>query len=159
VGAVHLGLLERGAASAVDVDLSRPYIEAARDEAARRGVAERVRHVHGDFATAEVAERIEPADLVALDRVVCCHPDVVGLVGRAAERTRRRLAIVLPRRNLATRTWLLFENLVQRLRADPFRAYLHPHEQVLATARAAGLEPVESRSLGFVWRLLVFERR
>ena len=30
VGAVHLGLLERGAASATDVDASAPYLAAAR---------------------------------------------------------------------------------------------------------------------------------
>src|SRR5919106_749398 len=38
VGAIHLALLEAGAASAVDVDASREYLAAARAEAERRGL-------------------------------------------------------------------------------------------------------------------------
>src|SRR3972149_6623200 len=37
VGAVHVGLLEAGAASAVDVDASREFLATARAEADRRG--------------------------------------------------------------------------------------------------------------------------
>jgi len=37
VGTVHLTLLEAGAASAVDVDASQEYLDAARSEATRRG--------------------------------------------------------------------------------------------------------------------------
>src|SRR5690242_5347651 len=42
VGAIHHVLLDQGAASATHVDASSAYIAAARDEARRRGHAERV---------------------------------------------------------------------------------------------------------------------
>lgn len=155
VGAVHERLLELGAASAIDVDASRPYLEAARSEAERRGVADRVRFEHGDFVA--VAGRIEPADLVALDRVVCCYGDVDALVERAAERTLRRLAITLPPDTWYLRLGLGLGNAWYRLTRNAYRAYVHPHERVVAAARAGGLEPAGTSAVGW-WRLLVFER-
>jgi 2-polyprenyl-3-methyl-5-hydroxy-6-metoxy-1,4-benzoquinol methylase len=70
VGAVHHALLAAGAASAVDVDASGPCIAAARNEAERRGLDGRVSYLKGDAVT--LAPDIGAADLVALDRVVCC---------------------------------------------------------------------------------------
>jgi len=82
-GAVHLALLERGAATAVDVDGSSAYLAAARSEAERHGLLDRVTHVSGDAAS--LAGSLEPADLVALDRVICCYDDVDGLMEAAAQ--------------------------------------------------------------------------
>ena len=95
VGAVHLELLERGAGSAVDVDGSTAYVAAARSEAERRGLADRVSHVLSDATAA--ADGLEPADLVALDRVVCCYGDVGALMRAAASLARRRVGVVYPR--------------------------------------------------------------
>jgi magnesium-protoporphyrin O-methyltransferase len=155
VGTVHQLLLERGAASATDVDASRPYLDAARSEAERRGIADRVTFRHGDFVA--LAPEIGPADLVALDRVVCCYGDVDALVGRAAERARRRLAITLPPDGRIARAVIRLANAWERLTRSQFRVYAHPHARVVAAARAAGLEPAGAASLG-IWRLLVFER-
>ena len=155
VGTVHELLLERGAARAVDIDASRPYLEAARSEAERRGVADRVRFINGDFAA--MAGELEAADLVALDRVVCCFGDVEALVGQAAARTRRRLALTIPPDWLLVRAVIGLGNAWYRLTRNPYRAYAHRHDRVIAAARAEGLELVARRSVG-AWRLLAFER-
>lgn len=156
VGAVQHLLLRRGAASAVDVDASGPYLDAARREAERLGLADRVTFLHGDFVA--VAGDVAPADLVALDRVVCCYGDAASLVALAASRTRRRLGIVMPPDGRVARFMVRLANLWQRIRRSAFRLHAHPHAMVVATARGAGLRLVETRSLGLVWRLLVFER-
>lgn len=95
VGAVHLGLLERGARSATDIDGSSAYLDAAREEAGRLGLAERVRHVLGDATV--VGMSLAPADIVALDRVVCCYGGLTSLLDVASSLTRRRLGLVYPR--------------------------------------------------------------
>lgn len=156
VGALHHALLDRGAATAVDVDASKPYLEAARVEAVRRGLGDRVRFEHGDFV--EVGGRIEPADLVALDRSACCYPDMHALVGLAAARTRRRLGLVLPRDTALVRFGIHVINMVQWLRRSRFRVYAHPHAEIQRVAEAAGLSRVAQRTAG-VWAVLVFERR
>jgi magnesium-protoporphyrin O-methyltransferase len=155
VGSVHRLLLERGAAAATDVDASRPYLDVALEEAERLGIADRVRFRHGDFVV--LADEIESADLVALDRVVCCYGDVDALVSLAARRTRRRLGIVLPPDGRAARAVVGLMNAWQWLTRSSFRIYAHPHARVTAAARTAGLEPVGASAVG-IWRLLVFER-
>jgi magnesium-protoporphyrin O-methyltransferase len=156
VGAVHFGLLERGAAGAIDVDASQAYIDTARSEAERRGLGDRVSHRYGDFVT--LAREVEAADLVALDRVVCCYGDVDALVGLAAARTRRRLAITIPPDTWVFRLAGTILNTWYRLIRNEYRAFVHPHGRVTAAARGAGLEPTgPTRTVG-VWRLLVFDR-
>lgn len=155
VGSVHQMLLDRGAARATDVDASGPYLAAAREEAERRGLTERVEFRYGDFVA--LSPDIQPADLVALDRVVCCYRDVDALVGRAAERTRRRLAITLPPDSRIARVVIRVMNAWEWLTRSDFRVYGHSHARVIAAARAAGLEPAGTASIG-TWRLLVFER-
>src|SRR5512140_3588534 len=58
-GAVQHELLESGVDSATDVDASRAYLNAAREEAQRRGLDGRVRYQFGDFV--DIAAQIPAA--------------------------------------------------------------------------------------------------
>ena len=154
-GLQHL-LLEAGAATTLDVDASGPYIEVAREEADRLGLADRMQFLHADFVTVEAD--VEPADVVGLDRVVCCYPDVTALVGAAARHARRRLGIVLPPDGLVGRAVIGVLNAWEWLTRSAFRAYAHRHSAVVEAAASAGLALVSSERVG-IWRMLVFERR
>lgn len=155
VGAVHLALLAAGAASAVDVDGSPDYVEAAREEAARAGRAGDVRHLLGDFVA--LAPEIEPADLVALDRVVCCYPDMAALVGLSVARARRRYGLVYPRSDWWVRGLSAIGNAGARLIRRPIRAWIHPTADVDALVRAAGFRLLTQKT-GFWWQVVVYER-
>lgn len=155
IGAVHLGLLAAGARSAVDVDGSPAYVEAARDEARRAGRSEAVRHEIGDFV--ELAPGIEPADLVALDRVVCCYPDMDALVRLSVARARRRYGLVYPRDTGWIRAASRVLNLFARLFRRRFRTWVHRTADVDAIARAAGFVPRFERTTLF-WQVVVYER-
>src|SRR4051812_34351263 len=63
VGGLHRLLLDAGAAVAVDVDASGPYLAAARGEAERVGLGGRVAFVHGDFVGVEAGAGLAAADL------------------------------------------------------------------------------------------------
>lgn len=155
VGAVHHELLAGGAASAVAVDASGASLAAARSEAERRGWADRVRYVHGDAVA--VAHELPAADLVALDRVVCCYPDMPALVAVAATRTRRRLGLVLPYDLAPIRAGIAVSNAWSALRRDPFRVYAHRVAEVMKVTGDAGLVAVD-RHHGLFWETIVFER-
>ena len=81
IGAVQHALLKAGAGSAVDVDGSLAYIDAARGESERQGLAGKVTYCH----------------IVTLDRVVCCYDDMTALVGASAEHAKSLYALVYPR--------------------------------------------------------------
>lgn len=155
VGAVHHALLEAGAASAIDVDASGPYLDAARDEAERRGLADRVTYQKGDVVA--LAPELGSSDLVALDRVVCCYPHMEALVRVAAERTRRRLGIVLPRDDAWIRAGVDISNRWSAFRGNPFRVHVHRTAAVIGVARAAGLAPAAIHR-GRFWQTLILER-
>jgi SAM-dependent methyltransferase len=155
VGAVHLELLAAGAAEALDIDASPAYVAAARSEAARRGSSDRVRHEVGDFVA--MAADIEPADVVALDRVVCCYRDMAALVTLSAERARRRYGLVYPRDSWWIRTGARVMNAVAGLFRSRIRFYAHRTADVDGLVRAAGLEPRFRRTTTF-WQVAVYER-
>jgi len=155
VGAVHHALLAAGAAAAVDVDASGPYIAAARDEAERRGLSDRVTYRKGDAVA--LGPELEAADLVALDRVICCYPHMEALVQLAAERTRRRMGMVLPRDDAWIRAGIGMANRWSSLRREPFRIHAHRTASILAVAAARGLVPVASHR-SILWQTLILER-
>ena len=95
IGAIHHELLKDVAQDATHVDASSAYLREAKAETARRGHSERVHFIHADFT--EVASELPKADIVTLDRVVCCYPDFQRLLTAAAEHSQRALALTYPR--------------------------------------------------------------
>ncbi|MDQ2691189.1 MAG: class I SAM-dependent methyltransferase [Chloroflexota bacterium] len=155
IGAIHHELLKDVADEATHVDAASAYLKEARSETARRGHSERVRFVHADFT--EVAEDLPQADIVTLDRVVCCYPDFRRLLKAAADHSRRALAFTYPRETWYMRFGLCLINFFQYLRRDPFRVFLHPVGEMDALLRTQGLERVSLRRL-FVWEVALYER-
>jgi Methyltransferase domain len=156
VGVIQHELLDAGAASATGVEASAAYLRAARDEAERRGHAERVSQHTGDFVA--VADGIAPADVVTLDRVLCCYPDMESLVGRSADRAKRLYGLVYPRDRWWVGLGIRATNLIMRLSRRAYRAYLHPTSAVDAVAREHGLTPRVARRAGPVWQVAVYAR-
>ena len=155
VGAIQHELMERGAAGGTSADASPAYLAAARAEARARGYADRIRYVEGDFV--ERAEEVGAADLVTLDRVVCCYPDMPALVGAAARLARRTFGLVMPRGTWFIRGGVAIVNLFQRLRRHPFRVYVHDPGDVEAVLGEYGLQRRYMRE-GVVWRVAVYGR-
>ncbi len=155
IGAIHHTLLDAGAADALQVDISPAYLDAARDEAARRGHAGRVRFLRGDFV--QQAPALPAADVVTLDRVICCYPDMETLVDLAAEKTRRVLGAVYPRATRWVRLSIRIENLVNRLRRSDFRVYAHAPAAIEQVLRRLGLERVTLRRT-LSWEIATYGR-
>lgn len=155
VGVVHHELLRAGAARATDVDASSAYLEAARSESRRQGHADRVSYLHGDFVA--LAPTIAAADVVALDRVICCYPDMPALVGAAAVRANRLLGLVFPRDAWWVRAGVRLVNLGFALQRRAFRIFCHPTAAVEAEVRKAGLRRRVYRTSG-LWQVVVYER-
>jgi SAM-dependent methyltransferase len=155
IGAIQLELLAAGAAKAESVDASEAYVEVARAEAERRGYGARTAARVGDFVT--LAPEIGPADVVTLDRVVCCYPDLAALLGAAAGHARRCVGLVYPRddwwNRVAARAIAAFGWLTR----DPTRWYLHRPGEVDEILLAAGYRRREiTRDL--IWQVAVYER-
>jgi 2-polyprenyl-3-methyl-5-hydroxy-6-metoxy-1,4-benzoquinol methylase len=155
VGAVHHELLRAGASTAVDVDASRAYLAAARGEAERQGHADRVQYIPGDFVA--IAPTLDAVDLVALDRVVCCYPDMTALVGRSATLARHRYGLVYPRDTWLARAAVALLNARFRLSRSTFRSFVHPSSEVEAVLAGHGLVKRQEQTT-LIWQLAIYER-
>lgn len=155
VGGIQLEMLRSGLKHATSVDASAAYQEAAREEAARQGVEDRIDFLYGDFV--EHAGEIAEADIVTLDRVICCYDDMPALVSASARHARKRYGLVYPRRAWWTRAGVAGANLWLRMRRCPMRTFLHPPADVDHLLQREGLQR-RSRSTTMVWHVDVYER-
>lgn len=156
IGAIQHELFPDGMASALHVDASRAYLEAAREEAVRRGHADRISFEYGDFV--ELAAKLTRKDMVTLDRVVCCYPDCDALLDASAGRARELVGLVYPRERVGTRFFMAVGNLWFRLRGSDFRVFLHSPARVHERMGRAGFEPATDAQT-FLWRVELWTRR
>jgi predicted TPR repeat methyltransferase len=155
VGVIGAELLSAGASTLTDVDASRPYLTAARSEVERRGFGDRATFHHGDFV--ELAATIQPADVVTLDRVVCCYDDWEALVDRSTERARRLYGLVFPRDRWWMRVSVGVVRAAGRLFGQAFPFHVHPEQRIHERVQQAGFELVHARR-GIAWQTLLYRR-
>jgi magnesium-protoporphyrin O-methyltransferase len=155
VGAVHLALFEAGASRAVDVDASRHYLAAAREEAARRGLDDRVEYHYGDVV--ELAAGLPPADVVILDSVICCYPYLPVMLEAAVRSRPRLVGLTYPRDVWWMRTFMRAYNATHAVVGSPARYFIHRQRTVRRLLAEAGYAEIHDGGLP-VWRVLAFRR-
>jgi magnesium-protoporphyrin O-methyltransferase len=154
VGAIQHLLLASEVAAVTGVDASSAYVEAARAEAARLGYEKKVFYRHGNFV--DCADEVPPADIVTLDRVICCYDDMDALVSASAAKARTLYGLVFPRSSWWARMGVSIVNATLRIRGNPFRIFTHRSETVDSIIRGFGLRPVYHRTRG-LWQVAVYE--
>lgn len=155
IGVLHHELLADGVLTATAIEPSQAYLRVAGEESERRGLADRVVFRHGDLQG--LADTVEPVDLVTLDRVICCDPDMTTLARAAASKSRRYLVASFPNDRWYIHVGMLCENFGRALRRNPFRAFVHPVKAIDAAIAEGGL--MRTRTLRtFVWQIALYER-
>ena len=155
VGAIQLELLAAGAARATAVDASEAYVETASAEARRRGYADRTSAHVGNFV--DLAASIAPAEVVTLDRVVCCYPDVDALLGAATDKATRIVGLVYPRDIWWNRVVGRLMNSWGWLTRDATRWYLYRTDRVDGIMRRAGFTGREI-TRDWIWQVVLYRR-
>jgi magnesium-protoporphyrin O-methyltransferase len=155
IGVLHHELLADGVSTATAIEPSEAYVRAAREEAERRGLDDRVAFLHGDLQS--LGDSVGSADLVTLDRVVCCDPDMEALARVAAKKSRRFLVASYPNDRWHIRLFTHFENAGRAMRRNAFRTFVHPQDAIDAVFAEEGLARVRTLRT-FVWQIVVYER-
>ena len=154
IGVVGFELLFSGVRRATIVDASVASLDAARKEAERRGVVDRVQFVAGEFVS---ATELEDADVVTMHRVVCCDPAYEPLLRKAISRCRGTLALSYPRSRWFIRWWIAAQNLLRRITRKTFLTFVHDPDAMRAIIREAGFEiRIEARTM--IWAVTIYSR-
>lgn len=155
VGAVQHELLQQGIASAVNVDAASAYLQVAEREAERLGVADKVDYRHGNFV--EIAPELAPADIVTLDRVICCFDDMQALVSASVGLAKTYYGVVFPVDNWLTRFAIKIGNFFLKLFGSDFRVFVHPTAEVEKIVEAAGFRRVFYKRRSY-WQVIVYAK-
>lgn len=154
-GVIVFELLKSGIASAVGIDLSPGSLSVASEEAARQKMADRITWQEGDLT--RLAASLPSADVVTLDRVVCCYPEFRSLLEAAASRSRRWVAFSYPHDRWYVRATVWIGNWWLRLRGSGFRAYVHRIPDMDMVLRETGFVMVHQAG-NLVWQSSVYRR-
>lgn len=157
LGDIQHELIKSGVRRAINNEASAAYLEACRTEAERQGHLEQIQHIPGNFV--EVAGEIPPADIVTLDRVICCYHDMEQLVNLSAQKARWLYGLVYPRDKWWVKivVWLYY-NGRHWLRRNPMRNYVHPTKAVEAALAQNDLKRTYLREMGG-WQVAVFVKQ
>ena len=155
VGAISTTLLKKGASRGHYVEVSSDYLEAAQEVAKGAGVSEKATFHLDDFAAAK--NHYASADIVVLDRVVCCYPDGAKLIATAARHSDRYLVYTYPRPLWFIRIFKAMLGFTMRLFRQDYRFFLHDPEELSQAATEAGHVLVATRAIG-LWQLVVLSK-
>lgn len=156
IGAMQLELLARGAASAVNLELSEAYEREAAELIRRHGVESAATRIVGiDLAVS--GRDIAAADFVVLHRVVCCYPDFTLLLGAAAAHARLAVVFTYPSRTWVTRTLVRVENAWMAMRGSRYRGFIHSPEAMFGVLRRSGMVVSDDDRVGS-WNVAVAVR-
>ena len=161
IGDVAIETVRRGATRADGYDLSTKAIEEARRLAGARGVADRTSFTVGDGAAVDLPTR----DVVVLNRVFCCYPDVEELLERSLASATSVYAFTMPPshgfvgRLARAMTWCSNRYFALRERKFAgFRVFVHDVDAIDARVREAGFRPVRRGRVRLSWELGVYAR-
>jgi hypothetical protein len=155
VGVIPQEILKADAARVTSVDASAAYCATIDRVAREDGYADRWTAIEGDFV--ERAPEVAAADIVTLDKVICCYPDMPVLVGLSAAKAERLYGIVVPRDNALMRAVARAGNFVMRILRFQFQGYVHPHSQIDAAVGKAGLRLTSTASY-WIWSIRLYSR-
>ena len=155
IGAIQIELLKAGAARATSIELTPTYEEVADRLLSEAGLAGRVERKVMDFAQA--ADQVEGADVVVMNRVLCCYHDMPRLAGAAADHARQTLVMTFPRRTLWLRAGLGIGNGLLWLTRRHFHIFVHRPSEIMATSQRHGLKPTLNQT-GLMWTLAALSR-
>lgn len=155
IGILGAELAADGVAGATLVEASPAYLETAQQEVRPRYEPRPTEFHLGDFAL--IADTLPDADVVTLNRVVCCYADATALLQTAALRTSETLAFTYPRDRWHIRAVVALQNFLRRLMRDPFRFFVHPVQKMDATLENAGLTRSARRET-FLWAIDLYRR-
>jgi magnesium-protoporphyrin O-methyltransferase len=156
LGDIQHELLHAGVTESINCEASSGYIDACKDEAERQGHASRITHFKGNFV--DSAESIPSADIVTLDRVICCYHDMPELVNKSLSKTRKLYGIVIP----IDKWWVkigisIYYNLRFLIQRNPFRIFVHPPEDVETLITNHGFRNIFYQIKG-TWQISVYEK-
>ena len=156
IGALHLTLMKNGAEKSTGIDISEGMITTAKQLAGEFGFAERTTYHLGDIV--QMNGNIPEADIVILDKVVCCYKNVFDLLKVSSEKCRQTYAFSYPNPNILVQISFKGLILIGKLLKWKFYPSWHDWSGLIRTLETYGFKQSYQNST-FMWNVCVLERK
>ena len=155
VGYMHQVLLEQGAKNAVGIDLAPDMLKEAQQWADEKDLTDRVQYIQGDFI--ELLDRVDPAEVTILDKVVCCYPHAELLINSSTVKTKRVYALTYPRNRWFIKAVMEIMAFFLKLSGSDFRAFVHNPDDIERWILQAGFKKTYQAQT-FIWLSQIYIR-
>ena len=155
IGAIQYDLIKAGASKGTSIEASPAYIDLVKEEIQKNNLDEVIDFKHGDFTA--IASDIDSADIVTLDKVICCYDDMSGLVRLSSKLSRKIYAVIYPRDVWWTKLALSFINFYPIIKGSPFRVFIHSTKKVEEIIIRNGLKR-DYYATTLFWQVAIFNK-
>jgi len=155
IGAIQYDLIKAGASKGTSIEASPAYIDLVKEEIQKNNLDEVIDFKHGDFTA--IASDIDSADIVTLDKVICCYDDMSGLVRLSSKLSRKIYAVIYPRDVWWTKLALPFINFYPIIKGSPFRVFIHSTKKVEEIIIRNGLKR-DYYATTLFWQVAIFNK-
>lgn len=155
IGSVIFELLKEGLQKATYVDISSGYAQIFQEEVEQQKGNNQIEIFQGDFL--DLHTEIQPAQLVTLDKVICCYEDYRKLVKYSLNKSQRWYAFIIPRDTWWVKAVHGLELLGRKLIRNSFRTWIHPVNDIRELIVNQGFKEifkVHRRE----WLFMIFEK-
>ena len=104
-----------------------------------------------------MASNVDSADIVTLDKVICCYDDMSELVGLSSKLARKIYAVIYPRDVWWTKLAFLMMNFYTRIKGCSFRTFIHPTQKVEEIIFENGLKR-NYYTTTLIWQVAIFTK-
>jgi len=155
VGVIADQLFKKGLEKSTMVDISRAYQSAAKSLLSGYVSEGRSHFILGDFS--QVYTNIETADIVTLDKVICCYEDFDSLVKTSVARANSIYAIILPRNAWWVKLFNKFGVVWRKISGNEFNSYIHPIKEIEKIIHSAGFRQFKFHA-HWEWLIRVYRK-
>ena len=155
IGAIQYDLIKAGASKGTSIEASPADIDLVKEEIQKNNLDEVIDFKHGDFTA--IASDIDSADIVTLDKVICCYDDMSELVRLSSKLSRKIYAVIYPRDVWWTKLALPFINFYPIIKGSPFRVFIHSTKKVEEIIIRNGLKR-DYYATTLFWQVAIFNK-
>jgi len=155
VGVLSLSLFKQGIKNSTLVEASYAYQNASKKLLSDNNFAEQSRFISGDFS--RIYNEVPSADVVTLDKVVCCYDDYDSLVRSSVGKAHSVYAMVIPLDVWWTKLFNQFGNVVRSITGNTFKTYIHPLNEIEKIIFSSGFR-LSVHKYQREWYISVYEK-
>jgi magnesium-protoporphyrin O-methyltransferase len=154
-GGIRIELLKSGEAQVENLEASSSYLEAAKIETKKNNFSNNITFTYGDFV--EIADQVSAADIVTLDKVICCYDELEPLIKLSCNKTFKFYGLIYPHDSWWEKAAIGFENFIRKIKGNTFRVFVYPGETVDNLIKESGMKRIFYKSM-MVWQIAIYSR-